>query len=135
MEKNHEILIWDASLDVIIFQNFLAYFTQSLSQKYSSDFSSEQFKYVSLHQKTRYVLEVNYFCNIIICFCILYSIIWQNAEGKTSLNGHGNWSCNYCGKVIEFYFLGTLRRILQYKCTGCPTLKTLSNISIWIQFL
>ena len=83
--KIMEFNIRDVSLDVIISQ-LIAHFAGSFClQKYNSDFASEQLKYFFLHQKTRYVFKDNYFCNIIMCFCLLYSTIWLNTERKTFL--------------------------------------------------
>ena len=70
------------------------------------------------------MIAVNYFCNIIICFCLLYSIIWQNTDRKTSLNGHGSLPSS----VME----------LPWKCPGpgCSKLTTsLVNDSLKFQTL
>ena len=67
MEFCYEMPVW-MSLGFIFF----------LARSISIDkFYKRAFKLICLHQKTRYYLEVNYFCNINICSCLLKSVKFQ----------------------------------------------------------
>ena len=105
-----EFQLSDARLDVIVFQLFLTRFAGSLSlEKYSSDFSSNEFKFLFSSSKKNMILirgqlllPHNYLCLTFIFHSALYG---KPQNRKTSSDGHGKTS------VMEFYFsfsVGTL---------------------------